>query len=80
MILSACERTEEINLEAPQNKFILCKGSSLYLNNGQKWTANKETTIGISKMQEQMGRVRPLPISTQSVTPDKGERPAPAGL
>ncbi len=56
MILSACERTEEINLEAPQNKFILCKGSSLYLNNGQKWTANKETTIGISKMQEQMGR------------------------
>lgn len=54
MIFSACDQAEEINLEAPQNKFILCRGSSLYLNNGQKWTANPETSIGIAKMQDQL--------------------------
>lgn len=54
LVLSACNRSDEINLEAPQNKYILCRGSSLYLNNGQKWVANKETSEGIAKMQQQI--------------------------
>lgn len=47
---SACDQAEELQLEAPQNKYILCRGTTLYLNNGQKWNANKETTEGIDKM------------------------------
>ncbi len=40
----------EVYKTAPQNKYILCRGSELYLNDGKKWKTNAETTIGINKM------------------------------
>ncbi|MEZ5014486.1 MAG: hypothetical protein R2794_09360 [Chitinophagales bacterium] len=49
-MVTACDQEQPINLEAPQNKFILCKGSTLYLNNGEKWQANTETTQRIDDM------------------------------
>lgn len=49
-LFAACDQPEPLILDAPQNKYIVCRGSALYLNNGQKWKANKETTIGIDKM------------------------------
>ena len=48
LLFVACQQAEEtFNQQAPHNKYILCRGTALYLNNGQKWPANKETTQGI---------------------------------
>jgi len=50
-IASACSQSaDSFNLHAPKNKYILCRGTALYLNDGKKWPANKETTIGIDSM------------------------------
>jgi len=40
----------EVYKTAPQNKYILCRGSELYLNDGKKWKTNFETTRGINQM------------------------------
>ena len=50
LLFSACEQREEIYLQAPENKYILCRGSALYLDNGRKWQANRETTEGVNRM------------------------------
>lgn len=50
MILLSCDQEETLQIQAPINKYIVCRGSALYLNNGAKWTSNKETTKGIDSM------------------------------
>ncbi len=51
ILTAACSRSDEpLNLQAPHNKYILCRGTPLYLNDGKKWPSNKETTTGIDSM------------------------------
>ena len=47
---SCTDSSGQYNIMAPENKYILCRGSELYLNNGKKWMANFETTKGINEM------------------------------
>ena len=55
LLFVACQQAEEtFSQQAPHNKYILCRGTALYLNNGQKWPANKETTEGIDMMLRQI--------------------------
>lgn len=54
-LLTACQQPDDaFNQQAPKNKYILCRGTPLYLNDGQKWPANKETTQGIDMMLAQI--------------------------
>ncbi len=57
-LLTACTRSKaEYNIRAPENKYILCRGSALYLNDGKKWKSNMETTKGINDMIELVHKV-----------------------
>lgn len=49
-LFTACGNQPEYDIQAPSNKYILCRGSALYLNEGKKWKANIETTKGIDGM------------------------------
>lgn len=54
VLFSACaESDNDFYIQAPKNKYILCRGTALYLNDGKKWEANKETTEGIDRMLSQ---------------------------
>ena len=50
LLLSCGNEDMEVYKTAPQNKYILCRGSELYLNDGKKWKTNFETTRGINEM------------------------------
>ncbi|MBK7568742.1 MAG: hypothetical protein IPI31_13050 [Bacteroidetes bacterium] len=50
LLLSCGNEEMEVYKTAPQNKYILCRGSELYLNDGKKWKTNFETTRGINQM------------------------------
>lgn len=56
-LVVACSPSEDtFNMQAPKNKYILCRGTALYLNDGKKWPANKETTTGIDSMIAQVNQ------------------------
>ena len=50
LLLSCGNEDTEFYKTAPQNKYIICRGSALYLNDGKKWKTNFETTRGINQM------------------------------
>ncbi len=60
-LLQACEQNTELQIQAPENKYIVCRGSALYLDNGRKWKTNPETTEGIDKMIAQVNALPPQP-------------------
>ena len=68
MIISiqSCTNADgEEYMTAPQNKYIICRGSALYLNDGKKWKTNYETTDGINAMIKQVQKFS-LPADTTS--------------
>jgi hypothetical protein len=48
--LASCRGDDDLYIQAPKNKYMICRGTALFLNNGEKWPANKETTEGIDMM------------------------------
>lgn len=56
LTLIACRQDDAVYLQAPENKYILCRGSALYLDNGKRWKSNIETTEGIDSMIVQLNK------------------------
>ena len=50
VFLASCRGDDDLYIQAPKNKYMICRGTALFLNNGEKWPANKETTEGIDMM------------------------------
>lgn len=66
ILFSACGNNDAgFNIQAPHNKYILCRGTALFLNDGEKWQANKETTTGIDSMLAQTHEFN-LPADTSA--------------
>lgn len=63
MLFIACQQDDAIYLQAPENQYIVCRGSALYLDNGKKWRSNKETTKGIDSM---IAQVNAFPVDADS--------------
>lgn len=54
VLFSCGNPDDDLYKTAPQNKYIICRGSALYLNDGKRWVTNPETSEGIYKMIEQV--------------------------
>ncbi|MFI5172305.1 MAG: hypothetical protein ACHQFW_07930 [Chitinophagales bacterium] len=54
-VFQSCNNSDDdMYITAPQNKYIVCRGTALYLNDGKKWKTNPETTEGIDGMLQKM--------------------------